>query len=276
MPFKSIVWLLDEREIRRSAVSGFLEDWVRRRSVDLREIGAIHEISERQDLHPEMCIFVTGGTSLAEPAMSMKVHALLDQLSGRPLVVLTDIDTDQETFHALQSGADALVSTSFNTRLAIAALDFILSGGTFFERSALTMLTGHGTDAEAPPDSDKQATQGRANLAAARAPPDPANAAGEAGPHLTPRQQQIVRLLKKGRSNKEIARILNISDATVKIFMRQLMRKFGAHNRTQVALLASDVMSLENIVFLPVHPLSDNETEEDNDADAEADERSGD
>ena len=50
-------------------------------------------------------------------------------------------------------------------------------------------------------------------------------------------------MLKLGRSNKEIARLLDISDATVKIFVRQVMKKYGAINRTQVALLASEAMS---------------------------------
>ena len=54
---------------------------------------------------------------------------------------------------------------------------------------------------------------------------------------LTPRQQQILELIiNKGASNKLIARILNISESTVKLHMTQILKKHGLTNRTQLAL----------------------------------------
>ena len=54
---------------------------------------------------------------------------------------------------------------------------------------------------------------------------------------LTPRQQQILDLIvNKGASNKLIARILNISESTVKLHMTQILKKHGLTNRTQLAL----------------------------------------
>lgn len=56
---------------------------------------------------------------------------------------------------------------------------------------------------------------------------------------LTPRQQQIQDLIiDKGASNKLIARMLNISESTVKLHMTQILRKHGLTNRTQLALFA--------------------------------------
>ena len=43
-----------------------------------------------------------------------------------------------------------------------------------------------------------------------------------------------------GLSNKEIARELGIQEPTVKLHMKTLYRKIGAHNRTQAALIARD------------------------------------
>ncbi len=61
--------------------------------------------------------------------------------------------------------------------------------------------------------------------------------------HLTQRQNDIIEALKFGHSNKIIARRLNIAEATVKIHIRQIMRKLGVQNRTQIALamISSDV-----------------------------------
>ena len=56
---------------------------------------------------------------------------------------------------------------------------------------------------------------------------------------LSKRERQIVHLLvKTAGSNKEIARELGISDSTVKVQMRYLMRKLGLKNRVAVALWA--------------------------------------
>src|SRR5690606_26939929 len=55
---------------------------------------------------------------------------------------------------------------------------------------------------------------------------------------LTLRQHEVLEGLRYGKSNKHIARELNMQEATVKVHVRQIMRKLGASNRTQVALLA--------------------------------------
>ncbi len=56
----------------------------------------------------------------------------------------------------------------------------------------------------------------------------------------TPREQEIAQLLSTGHSNKEIARILDISPNTVRNHISRLADKLGARNRTQVAMLFSN------------------------------------
>jgi two-component system, NarL family, nitrate/nitrite response regulator NarL len=51
---------------------------------------------------------------------------------------------------------------------------------------------------------------------------------------LTRRQLQIVKLLKTGASNKEIARALNISDGTVKVHLHAIFEKLGVTNRAKL------------------------------------------
>ena len=55
---------------------------------------------------------------------------------------------------------------------------------------------------------------------------------------LTRRQQDVLELIAEGRSNKEIARKLSLSEATVKIHATGMMRNLGVRNRTEAALLA--------------------------------------
>lgn len=57
---------------------------------------------------------------------------------------------------------------------------------------------------------------------------------------LTPRELQVLKGLTEGKSNKEIARDLDITEPTIKLHMKTLYRKVGAANRTQAALIARE------------------------------------
>lgn len=55
---------------------------------------------------------------------------------------------------------------------------------------------------------------------------------------LTPTQIKVMRGVRSGQLNKQIAFDLGIAEATVKAHMTALMRKLNVHNRTQVAIAA--------------------------------------
>jgi two-component system, NarL family, nitrate/nitrite response regulator NarL len=55
---------------------------------------------------------------------------------------------------------------------------------------------------------------------------------------LSPRERQILVSLAEGRSNKAIARLYNLSEATVKVHLKAILRKTETHNRTQAAIWA--------------------------------------
>jgi DNA-binding NarL/FixJ family response regulator len=58
-------------------------------------------------------------------------------------------------------------------------------------------------------------------------------------PRLTPRELEIVRLLARGLTNREIGRAALISDSTVKFHVRGIMRKLAVHHRTEVVYAAT-------------------------------------
>jgi DNA-binding NarL/FixJ family response regulator len=57
---------------------------------------------------------------------------------------------------------------------------------------------------------------------------------------LSRRELEVLEQLCAGKANKEIARHLGIQEPTVKLHMKTLYRKIGAHNRTQAAMIAKD------------------------------------
>jgi two-component system nitrate/nitrite response regulator NarL len=55
---------------------------------------------------------------------------------------------------------------------------------------------------------------------------------------LTPRELEILSHIAEGQSNKAIARDLDISDGTVKLHVKSILRKMGMHSRVEAAVKA--------------------------------------
>jgi DNA-binding NarL/FixJ family response regulator len=55
---------------------------------------------------------------------------------------------------------------------------------------------------------------------------------------LTPREQQVLQLISRGNSNREIAEALEIAEKTVRIHVSSVLEKMGARDRTQAAIYA--------------------------------------
>ena len=72
------------------------------------------------------------------------------------------------------------------------------------------------------------------------APIDFMTAVDETPSHPLADKLQVLKGLTEGKSNKEIARDLNITEPTIKLHMKTLYRKVGAANRTQAALIARE------------------------------------
>lgn len=69
---------------------------------------------------------------------------------------------------------------------------------------------------------------------------DPMAAEHPLAKKLTERELQVLKGLTEGKSNKEIARDLDLSEPTIKLHVKTLYRKVGAKNRTQAALTARE------------------------------------
>jgi DNA-binding NarL/FixJ family response regulator len=129
---------------------------------------------------------------------------------------------------AFEAGAAGFMPTSIDPSVALQALSLIKCGGSFFPPSALHR--------EMPPVAT-QVTVGqpdRANFESSRPP---------TRPRLSAKQEEVVRLLRQGQSNKEIASQLGLSEATVKVHVGCIMRKLGLANRTQVAIASIELNS---------------------------------
>jgi len=130
------------------------------------------------------------------------------------VVVLTTYSDDESIIGALQAGA----------------LGYLTKDATRAEIGRAVLAAAAG---QAVLDPE---VQQRLLSAAVRAPAPPSDDPDEGD--LTPRESEVLRLIAAGRSNREIARALFVSEATVKTHVNRIFAKTGSRDRTQAVRYA--------------------------------------
>ena len=132
---------------------------------------------------------------------------------------------------ALKNGLAGVLHLGEEPAVILAAIDFIMAGGTYIP---------HVTQSDPMGVEFSYQTQLRPEPEVARrVPPITPEPQPDLPEHdFTSRQRDVLSYLADGVSNKEIANNLDLSEATVKSHVRQVMRKMNVQNRTQAALLA--------------------------------------
>jgi DNA-binding NarL/FixJ family response regulator len=105
--------------------------------------------------------------------------------------------------------------------------------------ATLVCLVHHVVGNHQPPDPSLLRDQ----IISAAQPPTRPQRADRA---LTPRQRDIVELLKQGKSNRDIAQALSLSEHTVAVHMHAMFRTLRVSSRAQAALAASRVLQLSS------------------------------
>lgn len=237
------VVVIDPHKLRQAGLVRLLEGWADANGLQVTTISRAEDL----DVGPDCAIVVlnVGGASLREPDSQVWVKRVRAAVPDVPLVILSDREERSEILAAFGEGATGFIATSLDPSLALEALTFLLRGGSFFPLSALLeeARPAHpGTSGVAPASAGGEAPPVQLGWQT----PDPSRGEGVSGaddqtPLLTPRQREVLARLREGKSNKVIARELSMTEATVKVHVRQIMRKFGAANRTQAVLCAARI-----------------------------------
>lgn len=148
------------------------------------------------------------------------------------VVILSASDDRRLVLETVRRGAKGFIPKTSSSRLMLSALRLVLSGGVYLPPAVLDDGAG-GQAAEAADPMTH--LDGHA----------PATGAGEAAAFdaadvpLTPRQREVLALLGQGKSNKEIARILDLSEGTVKLHVTAILKALNVNNRTGAVVAAS-------------------------------------
>jgi two-component system NarL family response regulator len=151
-------------------------------------------------LHPDITLM-----DLQLPGISgvEAIRRIRQNDSSARFIVLTTFDGDEDIYRALEAGARA----------------YLLKGMTVEELTAAIKVVHAGKTRIAPNIAEKLAER-------------------MSGQTLTAREQDVLQRIAAGRSNKEIASDLQISEATVKTHINSLLGKLGVGDRTHAATVA--------------------------------------
>ncbi len=164
-----------------------------------------------QELQPDIVLL-----DMRMPSMSgLEVLKQFQQTKfDSPVVMLTTSGDERDLVEALRNGAKGYLLKDMEPDDVVAALREIIQGETVVAPN-LTQILAKVVKGEDPLEPE----------------PSPLD-------NLTPREREILSLLAEGQSNKVIARNLGISDGTVKLHVKAILRKLNIHSRVEAAVIA--------------------------------------
>lgn len=126
------------------------------------------------------------------------IKSLVARDPAAKVLVLTTYDNEEDIFHALESGARGYLLKDTTKEEIIAAVRQIHQGERYLPQAVAARL------------ADRLVR-----------------------PSLTPRELDVLRLVSRGRTNKEMAAAMFISEETVKTHMKSLFQKLDVHDRAE-------------------------------------------
>ena len=275
VPFTKTVFLVDAMAFRRARAESFLNPWARNESVELISLDpdeAHTRLVERAAC--DMLIYSVGAPSHHEIFTEIQVLHTLRRDAA--LAIVSDDENPTTVLAAIRCGAQGYFSNSMPPDLALQALSFVLHGGTYFPPTAFLASQTFSAppieyrqpelSQEQPLPEPEQQTQApplgpedglyehQGSLFDDKVvglPRDHGFNGARHAPEFTERQYAVLVCLCQGDPNKVIGRKLGMTETTVKVHVREIMRKLGVSNRTQVAIAASHVCSDSAVELVP-------------------------
>jgi DNA-binding NarL/FixJ family response regulator len=212
--------LIDPKPLTRQSIRDVLtETFPESAMVAVSTCEELLEIDERQIGKLNLVVVYIRNDGLTNTWVQSAIELLRVRLPGASTVVLADRNEVAEVNRALTHGVRGYIPTSVEWEVAVAALRLVSAGGTFVPADALR------STASKPGDQPEGKRQGRSD-----------------GLDLTPRELSVIDLLREGKPNKVIAAQLDMQENTVKVHVRNILKKLNATNRTHAAFVANRLL----------------------------------
>jgi DNA-binding NarL/FixJ family response regulator len=177
-------------------------------------VNGLEAIDKAEELVPDVIVMDLNMPQCSGLEATQALQAKMPQVS---ILVLTVSDNEADLFHAIKFGATGYILKNTEPEELVQAIHHIAQGGVILSpmmaAKLLTEFRGLGTDAMVKKTAEEE-------------------------DNLSPREDEVLRLVSQGATNKEIADSLFISENTVKTHLRNIMDKLHLANRSQAAAYA--------------------------------------
>lgn len=197
--------IADDHELVRDALVGLLQQ--DEPDMDVVGVKDLATVLQALKSHQSFDIVLL---DLRMPGMNglSGVQKVIEAAGPTPVALMSGAASRADVKSALELGARGFVPKTLSARSLINAVRLILWGETYLPSSFMT---------------NESAVVGT-----------------EDGTSLTDREHQVLKELRHGNSNKEIAKALGIAETTVKLHVRSISDKLNARNRTDIVIKAID------------------------------------
>lgn len=211
--------ICDDHPMMREALSGSVRlAWPEARIIEAIDFSTAWELAVTERPEIILCDLGMPGASPIDG-----IAKLIELAADVPLMVVTALDDDATLLALFDLGIAGFLPKKSTGKLIEAAINVVLSGGQYVPGRVLEMASLRpNSEAQQP----YQATHG--------------NAA-----HLTDRQITVLKHIALGHTDKEIARILTISPATVKAHLMAAFAALGASSRAEAVAKAMAMGALK-------------------------------
>ena len=163
-------------------------------------------------------------TDLAMPGSKwldaiQKIHETLPET---PIIILSAVFDKEVVQKTIEIGAAGYIPKTSSNAVIISAVNLVLSGGVYI-----------------PPELLQDTSQNEFNLLKQVENLPAAQDVSEKVKILSPRQIDVIRLISKGRSNKQIAYELGLTEGTVKLHVTAILKILNVYNRTGAVVEAT-------------------------------------
>jgi two-component system nitrate/nitrite response regulator NarL len=166
-------------------------------------------------LHPDIILL---DVKMPEMSGTETLKQLRAAGVGAPVLMLTMSREEEDLQAALRNGAQGYLLKDMDHEDLVPALQDALRGNNVVAKELIGSLT--------------RLVQGQTAKPAAK------SRSADLLSELTPRELEILRHVAEGQSNKAIGRALDITDGTVKLHVKSILRKLGVRSRVEAAVLA--------------------------------------
>jgi DNA-binding NarL/FixJ family response regulator len=214
------VALIDPKPLTRRSIADLLAKAFPEAAMVAASTGEeLLEIDERRIGRPNLVVVYIRNLGLTSTRVQSALELLRVRLPEASTVVLSDRDDVDDVNRALAYGVRGYIPTSVECGVAVAALRLISAGGTFVPAGALRSTAAK---LDGQPEGERQRRSD--------------------GRDLTPRELSVIDLLREGKPNKLIAARLDMQESTVKVHVRNILKKLNATNRTHAAFVANRLL----------------------------------